>query len=146
MSSSLDELLQSSSSLYFQHFLCFHSLASNIVWMGLPCSLLAWLLAKILAEISNGCVALWIVIQQFFWGSWVTGKERIFLEVGKVLKKYIYVGAVKRRLLDCMDLSEEDKKWLTIRDQESHIHVVPLWSIASFKRMSSISHHYHVLI
>lgn len=86
------------------------------------------------------------MIQQFFWGSWVTGKERIFLEVGKVLQKYIYVGAVKRRLLDCMDLSEEDKKWLTIRDQESHIHVVPLWSIASFKRMSSISHHYHVLI
>lgn len=43
-----------------------------------------------------------------------------------------------------MDLAEEDKRWLTTRDQESHIHVVPLWSVASFKRMGSISRHYHV--
>jgi hypothetical protein len=75
----------------------------------------------------------------------LTGKERIFLEVGKVLQKYVYVGAEKKRLLDCMDLAEEDKRWLTTKDQESHIHVVPLWSVASFKRMGSISRHYHVL-
>lgn len=74
-----------------------------------------------------------------------TGKERIFLEVGKALQKYVYVGAAKQRLLDCMDLAEEDSRWLTTKDQESHIHVVPLWSVASFKRMGSISRHYHVL-
>lgn len=73
------------------------------------------------------------------------GKEKLFLEVGKALQKYVYVGSAKQRLLDCMDLTEEDKRWLTTKDQESHIHVVPLWSVASFKRMGSISRHYHVL-
>lgn len=79
----------------------------------------------------------------FLIGTYTIGKERIFLEVGKVLQKYVYVGAAKKRLLDCMDLAEEDKRWLTTKDQESHIHAVPLWSVASFKRMGSISRHYH---
>ncbi|KAG0630723.1 hypothetical protein M758_1G199900 [Ceratodon purpureus] len=79
----------------------------------------------------------------FLIGTYTIGKERIFLEVGKALKKYVYVGKAKQRLLDCMDLAEEDKRWLTTKDQQSHIHVVPLWSVASFKRMGSISRHYH---
>ncbi|BBM99861.1 DNA cross-link repair 1A protein [Marchantia polymorpha subsp. ruderalis] len=78
----------------------------------------------------------------FLIGTYTIGKERVFLEVGKVLQKKIYVGAAKMKLLECMDLSAEDLKWLTCNDQESFIHVVPLWSISSFKRMSSISRHY----
>ncbi|KAL2652826.1 hypothetical protein R1flu_020954 [Riccia fluitans] len=79
----------------------------------------------------------------FLIGTYTIGKERIFLEVGKVLRKKIYVGSAKMKLLECMDLSAEDTKWLTCNDQESFIHVVPLWSISSFKRMNSISRHYH---
>lgn len=79
----------------------------------------------------------------FLIGTYTIGKEKLFLEVGKALQKYVYVGSAKQRLLDCMDLTEEDKRWLTTKDQESHIHVVPLWSVASFKRMGSISRHYH---
>lgn len=70
------------------------------------------------------------------------GKERIFLEVGKVLEKKVYVGTSKLRLLECMELGDDYTKWLTTNELESHIHVVPLWSIASFKRMGSISRYY----
>ncbi|KAL3684327.1 hypothetical protein R1sor_002349 [Riccia sorocarpa] len=79
----------------------------------------------------------------FLIGTYTIGKERIFLEVGKVLQKKIYVGSAKMKLLECMELSAEDTKWLTCNDRESFIHVVPLWSISSFKRMNSISRHYH---
>jgi DNA cross-link repair 1A protein len=72
------------------------------------------------------------------------GKERIFLEVGKVLEKKVYVGTSKLRLLECMELGDDYTKWLTTNELESHIHVVPLWSIASFKRMGSISRYYQV--
>jgi DNA cross-link repair 1A protein len=76
----------------------------------------------------------------------MAGKERIFLEVARVLRKKVYVGAAKLRLLGCLGLPEEDMQWLTSNEQESHIHVVPLWTIASFKRMSFISKRYLVRI
>ncbi|EFJ23502.1 hypothetical protein SELMODRAFT_415475 [Selaginella moellendorffii] len=79
----------------------------------------------------------------FLIGTYSLGKERLFLEVARVLRKKIYVGAVKRRMLGCLDLSDEDMDWITTSECESSIHVVPLWSIASFKRMASISRHYH---
>eukprot|EP01018_Ginkgo_biloba_P027587 Gb_40486 [translate_table: standard] len=79
----------------------------------------------------------------FLIGTYTIGKERIFLEVARVLRKKVYVGAAKLRLLGCLGLPEEDMQWLTSNEQESHIHVVPLWTIASFKRMSFISKHYH---
>ncbi|CAM6111862.1 unnamed protein product [Calypogeia fissa] len=78
----------------------------------------------------------------FLIGTYTIGKERLFLEVGKVLKKYVYIGAPRKKLLDCMDLSAEDTRWLTCKEYESFIHVVPLWSISNFKRMSSIARHY----
>lgn len=74
----------------------------------------------------------------------LTGKERVFLEVARALQKKVYVGAAKRRLLTCMRLDDDVMKWLTSNDRESQIHVVPLWSIGSFKRMASISRHYQV--
>lgn len=78
----------------------------------------------------------------FLIGTYTIGKERIFLEVARVLRKKVYVGAAKLRLLGCLGLPEEDMQWLTSNEQESHIHVVPLWTIASFKRMSFISKRY----
>jgi hypothetical protein len=64
--------------------------------------------------------------------------------LGKVLEKKVYVGTSKLRLLECMELGDDYTKWLTTNELESHIHVVPLWSIASFKRMGSISRYYQV--
>ncbi|CAM6038649.1 unnamed protein product [Sphagnum compactum] len=78
----------------------------------------------------------------FLIGTYNIGKERIFLEVGKVLEKKVYVATSKLRLLECMELGDDYTKWLTTNELESHIHVVPLWSIASFKRMGSISRYY----
>ena len=75
-----------------------------------------------------------------------TGKERIFFEVAKALQKKIYVNAAKLRLLQCMKFSDEDMKWLTTNETDAHIHVVPLWSIASFKRMNYLSRHHHVCV
>ncbi|KAJ7546668.1 hypothetical protein O6H91_08G049800 [Diphasiastrum complanatum] len=80
----------------------------------------------------------------FLIGTYTIGKERLFLEVGKVLQRKVYIGAAKQRMLACMDIPKDYLQWVTSNDQESFIHVVPLWSIASFKRMNSISKHYHV--
>ncbi|KAL5995147.1 hypothetical protein ACLOJK_025205 [Asimina triloba] len=78
----------------------------------------------------------------FLIGSYTIGKERLFLEVARCLHKKIYVGAAKLQLLQCLELPKEDMDWLTLNEHESHIHVVPMWMIASFKRMKHISDRY----
>ncbi|KAJ4952884.1 hypothetical protein NE237_029716 [Protea cynaroides] len=78
----------------------------------------------------------------FLIGSYTIGKERLFLEVARVLHKKIYVGAAKLRILECLGLPEGDMQWLTKNELESHIHVVPMWTIASFKRMKHLSSQY----
>ncbi|XP_042476171.1 uncharacterized protein LOC122057888 [Macadamia integrifolia] len=80
----------------------------------------------------------------FLIGSYTIGKERLFLEVARVLHKKVYVGAAKLRLLECLGLPEADMQWFTKNEQESHIHVVPMWTIASFKRMKHLSSQYSV--
>lgn len=66
------------------------------------------------------------------------------MEVGRLLKKKIYVGAAKMSVLKCLELPEEDMHWLTANEAESHIHVVPMWTLASFKRLKNISNQYTV--
>ena len=66
------------------------------------------------------------------------------MEVAHVLRKKIYVTAAKLRLLECLELSVEDMQWFTSNEHESHIHVVPMWTIASFKRLKQLSHQYSV--
>ncbi|KAF5190069.1 Dna cross-link repair 1a protein [Thalictrum thalictroides] len=78
----------------------------------------------------------------FLVGSYTIGKERLFIEIARCLRKKLYVGAAKLHTLRCLELSEEDMKWFTSNEKESHIHVVPLWTIASFKRMKHISNQY----
>ncbi|XP_073051840.1 uncharacterized protein [Primulina eburnea] len=78
----------------------------------------------------------------FLIGSYTIGKERLFIEVARVLRKKIYVTSAKLRILECLDLQKEDMQWLTLNEQESHIHVVPMWSIASFKRLKHMSNQY----
>ncbi|TYJ29747.1 hypothetical protein E1A91_A06G088000v1 [Gossypium mustelinum] len=78
----------------------------------------------------------------FLIGSYTIGKERLFLEVARVLRRKVYITAAKLRLLECLGFSEEDMQWFTSNDQESQIHVVPMWTLASFKRLKHISNHY----
>ncbi|XP_077230397.1 sterile alpha motif (SAM) domain-containing protein [Tasmannia lanceolata] len=78
----------------------------------------------------------------FLVGSYTIGKERLFVEVARFLRKKVYVGAAKLRLLECLGIPKEDMQWFTVNEQESHIHVVPMWTIASFKRMKYISNQY----
>ncbi|KAL5697254.1 hypothetical protein ACHQM5_030890 [Ranunculus cassubicifolius] len=78
----------------------------------------------------------------FLIGSYTIGKERLFIEVARTLQKKVYVGAAKLHTLKCLELPEEDMKWFTKNENESHIHVVPLWTIASFKRMKHIANQY----
>ncbi|XP_031258999.1 DNA cross-link repair 1 protein-like [Pistacia vera] len=78
----------------------------------------------------------------FLIGSYTIGKERLFLEVARVLHRKVYVNAAKHRLLKCLEFSEEDMQWFTMNEQESHIHVVPMWTLASIKRLKHISNQY----
>lgn len=66
------------------------------------------------------------------------------MEVARVLRKKVYVNAAKLRILRCLGLPEEDMQWFTLNEQESHIHVVPMWTLASFKRLKHISNQYVV--
>lgn len=64
--------------------------------------------------------------------------------MARVLRKKVYVPAAKLRLLECLGLSVEDMRWFTLNEEESHIHVVPMWTLASFKRLKCISSQYAV--
>ena len=68
----------------------------------------------------------------------------MFLEVARVLRKKVYVSAAKLRLLECLEFPKEDAQWFTLNEHESHIHVVPMWTLASFKRLKYIANQYAV--
>ncbi|GAB2276374.1 hypothetical protein Dimus_011102 [Dionaea muscipula] len=78
----------------------------------------------------------------FLIGCYTIGKERLFLEVARVVNKKVHVTAAKLRVLKCLGLPEEDMQRFTIHEEESHIHVVPLWTLASFKRLKQLSCRY----
>ncbi|XP_022936316.1 DNA cross-link repair 1A protein [Cucurbita moschata] len=78
----------------------------------------------------------------FLIGCYTIGKERLFLEVARVLHKKVYVSSAKLRILKCLGFSAEDMQWFTVNERESHIHVVPLWTLASFKRLKHLSNQY----
>ncbi|KAJ9538423.1 hypothetical protein OSB04_031156 [Centaurea solstitialis] len=78
----------------------------------------------------------------FLIGSYTIGKERLFMEVARVLRKKVYVTAAKMRILECLGMPKEDMQWLTLDERESHIHVVPMWTLASFKRLKHVSNMY----
>ncbi|TKY74835.1 DNA cross-link repair protein SNM1 [Spatholobus suberectus] len=78
----------------------------------------------------------------FLIGSYTIGKERLFLEVARSLHKKVHVTAAKLRLLKCLEFKEEDIRWFTSNEHESNIHVAPMWTLASFKRLKHISSQY----
>lgn len=66
------------------------------------------------------------------------------MEVARLLQKKIYVGAAKLQILKHLELPQEIMHWFTANEAESHIHVVPMWTLASFKRMKYLSNQYAV--
>ena len=66
------------------------------------------------------------------------------MEVARLLQKKIYVGAAKLQILKHLELRQEIMNWFTANEAESHIHVVPMWTLASFKRMKYLSNQYVV--
>lgn len=61
-----------------------------------------------------------------------------------MLRKKVFVNAAKFRLLKCLGLEEEDMQWFTSNEHESNIHVAPMWTLASFKRLKHLSSQYAV--
>lgn len=61
-----------------------------------------------------------------------------------MLRRKVYVNAAKLRLLKCLGLEDEDMRWFTSNEHESNIHVAPMWTLASFKRLKHISTQYAV--
>ncbi|XP_059277579.1 DNA cross-link repair protein PSO2/SNM1 [Lycium ferocissimum] len=78
----------------------------------------------------------------FLIGSYTIGKERVFVEVARALQKKVYVNASKLRILECLGFTEEEMQFFTSNEQESQIHVVPMWTLASFKRLKYVSNQY----
>ncbi|XP_057803761.1 DNA cross-link repair protein SNM1-like [Salvia miltiorrhiza] len=78
----------------------------------------------------------------FLIGGHTIGKERVFVEVARALHEKAYVTAAKLRILECLGFAQEDMQWFTKNAHESHIRIVPMWSIASFKRLDHMSKHY----
>ncbi|KAJ8555442.1 hypothetical protein K7X08_012938 [Anisodus acutangulus] len=78
----------------------------------------------------------------FLIGSYTIGKERLFVEVARALQKKVYVNASKLRILECLGFTREEMQFFTLNEQESQIHVVPMWTLASFKRLKFVSNQY----
>ena len=68
------------------------------------------------------------------------------MEVARVLRKKVCVTAAKLRILKCLGLPQEDMQWFTLNEQESQIHVVPMWTLASFKRLKHVTNQYTVRV
>ena len=70
------------------------------------------------------------------------GKERLFVEVARALQKKVYVTASKLSILECLGFTREEMQFFTLNEQESQIHVVPMWTLASFKRLKYVANQY----
>ncbi|KAK9812991.1 hypothetical protein WJX72_006870 [[Myrmecia] bisecta] len=77
----------------------------------------------------------------FLFGSYTIGKERLFLEVARLLQQKVYVSPTKKAVLDCLGLAPEYASLLTTNDSEARIQAVPLWMV-SLKQMARIAKHY----
>ncbi|KAI9468448.1 MAG: DNA repair metallo-beta-lactamase-domain-containing protein [Benjaminiella poitrasii] len=61
-------------------------------------------------------------------GTYTIGKERVFIQVARMLKCKIYAPTKKKRILLCQE-DEELKSMLTNNPNEAQVHVVPLRDI-----------------
>ncbi|CAL5219226.1 g1019 [Coccomyxa viridis] len=77
----------------------------------------------------------------FLFGSYTIGKERLFLEVARILKRKVYVSVAKRKIMEALNLPAEYKALLTTDDRAALLHAVPLWRV-SLKHMARLLKHY----
>ena len=72
----------------------------------------------------------------FLFGTYTIGKEEVFLAAARAISSKVYVHPAKKRVLDCLEWPEADKKLLTTSASESDLHVVPM-SCINFKHMAT---------
>ena len=77
----------------------------------------------------------------FMFGSYTIGKERLYLQAAKILRCKVYVSAKKKKILDCLDLDEDEKALLTSDDSETSLHAVPLWMITEQHMVKSLKYY-----
>ena len=74
----------------------------------------------------------------------LAGKEKLFLEAARAVGKKVFVPALKRRTMECLGLSVEEMDLVTTDPGSTNLHAVPLWALASFKRIQQTVSHYEV--
>jgi len=77
----------------------------------------------------------------FLFGAYTIGKEKVFFEAARTLGRKVYVGNSKRSILDAIDLSREEREFITGDDKRTNLHVVPM-SSTSFSKMAAILKYY----
>ena len=75
-------------------------------------------------------------------GSYTIGKEAVFFGVARALGRRVYIGANKRRVMGCLDLTDEEKSLVCEDDTKTNVHAVPLGYTRSQQRMEAILKHY----
>ena len=58
----------------------------------------------------------------FLFGTYTIGKEKVFLAAAKAFRTKLYAGKRKRRILQCLDLTEEEVDLITPNDKVSAPH------------------------
>ncbi|QDZ20400.1 DNA cross-link repair protein [Chloropicon primus] len=88
------------------------------------------------AEVASNPKALVLV------GSYTIGKEGVFFGIAEALGTKVYIGAKKRRVMECLDLEPRLEALVTPNDTETNIHAVPLFHTKNQKRMEAILKYY----
>lgn len=65
----------------------------------------------------------------FLFGTYTIGKERVFLEAAKTLRRPVCVSEDKMEILRRLDLSEEDRALLTTDERSTNLHAAPMWRL-----------------
>ena len=74
----------------------------------------------------------------FLFGTYTIGKEKVFLAAAKAFRTKLYAGKRKRRILQCLDLTEEEVDLITPNDKETNFHVVEMNKVR-FEQMEAIA-------
>ena len=74
----------------------------------------------------------------FLFGTYTIGKEKVFLAAAKAFRTKLYAGKRKRRILQCLDLTEKEVDLITPNDKETNFHVVEMNKVR-FEQMEAIA-------
>jgi DNA cross-link repair 1A protein len=77
----------------------------------------------------------------FLFGTYTIGKERVCFAAARAAGRPLYAGAAKREVLDCLDLTPEERGLITASDAATNLHIAPMGAV-SFARMKGVLAHY----